>query len=93
MAGEELIRIQEKVRLLLKQYQQLQQENEKMKHLLRNAGEKEASMAASISQLQQQVVILKTATNQLDEQDKKELEKRLNHYLKEIDRCINMLGV
>ena len=93
MAGEELIRIQEKVRLLLKQYQQLQQENEKMKHLIRTAGEKEASMAASISQLQQQVVILKTATNQLDEQDKKELEKRLNHYLKEIDRCINMLGV
>ena len=93
MAGEELIRIQEKVRLLLKQYQQLQHENEKLKHLLRDAGEKEATMAASISQLQQQVVILKTATNQLDEQDKKELEKRLNHYLKEIDRCINMLGV
>ncbi len=93
MAGEEMIRIQEKIRLLLKQYQQLQQENEKMKHLLRNAGEKEAAMAVSISQLQQQVVILKTATNQLDEQDKKELEKRLNHYLKEIDRCINMLGV
>ncbi len=93
MAGEELIRIQEKVRLLLKQYQQLQQENEKLKLHLRNAGEKEVAMAASISQLQQQVVILKTATNQLDEQDKKELEKRLNHYLKEIDRCINMLGV
>jgi hypothetical protein len=93
MAGEELIRIQEKLRLLLKQFQQLQQENAKMKLLLRNADEKEATMAASISQLQQQVVILKTATNQLDDQDKKELEKRLNHYLKEIDRCINMLGV
>jgi hypothetical protein len=93
MAGEELIRIQEKVKLLVKRLQQLQQENEKMKLLLHDAGEKGAAMAASISQLQQQVVILKTATNQLDEQDKKELEKRLNHYLKEIDRCINMLGV
>ena len=93
MAGEELIRIQDKVKLLLKQFQQLQHENNKLKNLLRDAGEKETAMAASISQLQQQVVILKTATNQLDEQDKKELEKRLNLYLKEIDRCINMLGV
>ena len=93
MAGEALIRIQEKVKLLLKQYQVLKQENDKIKRQLREAGEKETAMAASIAQLQQQVVILKTATNQLDEQDKKELEKRLNHYLKEIDRCINMLGV
>lgn len=93
MAGDALIRIQEKVKLLLKQYQLLQQENEKMKTLLREAGEKETTLLASIGQLQQQVVILKTATNQLDEKDKKELEKRLNHYLKEIDRCINMLGV
>jgi ABC-type iron transport system FetAB ATPase subunit len=93
MAGEALIRIQEKLNLLVKQYQLLQQENVKLKHMLRQAGEKETAMAASIGQLQQQVVILKTATNQLDEQDKKELEKRLNHYLKEIDRCINMLGV
>ena len=92
MAGEVLNRVQEKVKQILKQYQHLQQENEKMKHLLRTASEKEAAMNASMNALQQQVIVLKAATNQLEEQDKKELEKRLNHYLKEIDRCINMLG-
>lgn len=92
MPEEGFKRIQNKLLQVLRQYQQLQQENEKFRRLLREAGEKEAAMAESIGQLQQQVVILKTATNQLNEQDKKELEKRLNHYLKEIDRCINMLG-
>jgi len=38
------------------------------------------------------VAVLKTATNNMSEADKKELEKKLNHYLKEIDRCIEMLG-
>jgi hypothetical protein len=28
----------------------------------------------------------------MNETDKKELEKRLNHYIKEVDRCIVMLS-
>jgi hypothetical protein len=93
MAEVELKRIEEKVKLLIKQFQALQDENAKMKQLLSDASQKEAAMVSSIGKLQQQVVILKSATNQMEGNDKKELEKRLNHYLKEIDRCINMLGV
>ena len=42
--------------------------------------------------LEEKVAVLKTATGQLEPTDKKEIEKKLNHYLKEIDRCITMLS-
>jgi hypothetical protein len=42
--------------------------------------------------LEQKVSLLKMATGQMLEADKKELEKRLNNYIREIDRCITMLG-
>jgi hypothetical protein len=45
-----------------------------------------------VEALEEKVAVLKSATGQLNEVDKKELEKRLNHYLKEIDRCITLLS-
>ena len=85
-------RVNEKLQLLLKQYLRLQQENIKCKQLLAEREQHALGMNEKIDQLRQQVIILKAATHQLNEQDKRDLDKRLNHYLKEIDRCINMLG-
>ena len=42
--------------------------------------------------LKQQVEILKYNTGEMDEEGKKQFEKRLTGYLKEIDRCITLLG-
>lgn len=86
-------RVYDKVRLLLKRYDQVKQENKKFRELLDNARDNESKFIEKIDHLQQQVLILKSATTQLSEEDKKQLEKRLNLYLKEIDKCINMLGV
>jgi hypothetical protein len=36
--------------------------------------------------------MLKATSGQLDEQAKKDFQKQLNHYIKEIDRCISLLG-
>lgn len=85
-------RVNEKLLLLLKQLTRLQQENSKYRQMLAEKEQQTSGMTEKIDQLKQQVIILKAATHQLNEQDKKELDKRLNHYLKEIDRCINMLG-
>ncbi|HUR10602.1 MAG TPA: hypothetical protein VM012_04500 [Flavitalea sp.] len=92
MLEEGLRRVQDKLQQLLKQHSKLQQENEKLLHLLQDAERKESSTNEKIEQLEQEVIILKSATSQLNESDKKELEKKLNYYLKEIDRCINVLG-
>jgi len=40
---------------------------------------------------QQQIEILKFSQEQMSETEKKAFEKRLNQYVKEIDRCISLL--
>ena len=88
----QLKRIQEKAQQLVKQYQQLQQENEQLKKDVRLSTEKQELYKTQIDVLEEKVAVLKTATGQLSDADRKEVEKRLNHYLKEIDRCITMLS-
>jgi len=88
----QLKRIQEKIQQLVKQYQQLQQENEQLKKEVQQSTQKQESYKNRMDSLEEKVAVLKTATGQLNEIDKKEVEKRLNHYLKEIDRCITILS-
>ena len=85
-------RINEKLQQLLKQYRAAQKENEKLKKELSDIRGQHTERSKQIEELEQKVSILKTATSNMNEADKKDLEKRLNHYIKEIDRCITMLG-
>ncbi len=89
---EHIQRINEKMQSLLKLYQLQQKENDRLKKELQQVKSMEATRARQIEELEQKVAVLKTATNNMGEADKKELEKKLNQYLKEIDRCIEMLG-
>jgi chromosome segregation ATPase len=88
----QLKRIQEKTRQLVRQYHLLQAENEHLKKEASLSLEKQDAYKNKIDTLEEKVAILKTATGQLNDPDKKEVEKRLNHYLKEIDRCITILS-
>ena len=47
---------------------------------------------AKLEQLQQQVEIVKATSAAMSEGEKRALEKRLGQYIREIDRCIAMLG-
>ena len=85
-------RINEKIQQLLKQFRASQRENEKLKKELADIKALHAERSQLIDALEQKVAILKTATNNMNEGDKKELEKRLNQYIKEIDRCIGLLS-
>jgi len=85
-------RISEKMQQLLRQYQLQQKENERLKKELQQVKELESARARQLEELEQKVAVLKTATNNMSDADKKDLEKPLNHYLKEIDRCIEMLS-
>jgi len=89
---EQIKRISEKLQLLLKQQQLLQKENDKLHKELGDIKKLYGEKARQIDELDQKVAVLKTATNNMSDADKKELEKRLNSYIKEIDRCIEMLG-
>ncbi|MDI3318963.1 hypothetical protein [Pinibacter soli] len=88
---EHIRRIQEKLQQLVKQYSALQKENEKLSLQLSLLKEKENIQYQQIGELNQQVSLLKAAKSGMSEEDKKDFEKRINQYLKEIDKCIAML--
>ena len=88
----QLKRIHDKANQLVKQFQQLQTENEQLKKEVKSSLEKQELYRSKLESLEEKVAVLKSATGQLNEADKKDVEKRLNHYLKEIDRCITMLS-
>lgn len=89
---QHLKRIQDKLQQLLKQYVAMQKENNRLKEDLAAAQEKITTQQKSADELKQSVTILKLNAGEMNETDKKEFEKRLNGYLKEIDRCIALLG-
>jgi chromosome segregation ATPase len=89
---EQLKRIQDKLQQLLKQQVAVRKENEKLKEELGIAREKLSLQQLYLDELRQQVSILKLNAGGMNERDKKEIEKKINSYLKEIDRCIALLG-
>ena len=91
-AEVQLKRIQEKLQQLLKQYSVLQKENSRLKEDIINTKQQAALSQENMDKLKQQVDVLKYSNGEMEETDKKEFEKRINSYLKEIDRCIAMLS-
>ncbi len=89
---QQLKRIQDKLQLLLKQQQLLQKENERLSKENQELKERLEKQLDNTETLEQRVAALKMATGSLNEKEKKELEKRMNGYIKEIDRCIGMLA-
>ncbi len=89
---EQLKRIQDKLQQLLKQHVTVRKENEKLKEDLGAAREKLSLQQKNADELKQQVSVLKMNAGGMNDPDKKELEKKINSYLREIDRCIALLG-
>jgi chromosome segregation ATPase len=90
--AEQLKRIQEKLQLLLKDHAAMQKENDRLRHELSDTRKKNGEHQKHLDDLKQQVSILKISSGEMSEADKKEFEKRINGYIKEIDRCITLLG-
>lgn len=84
--------INEKLQLLLRQYGRLQKENDRLKEELQNATQRELQAGQKVTALQQQLNILKVSSGEMNERDKKEFEKRINQYIREIDKYISFLS-
>lgn len=89
---ENIKRINNKLQQLLKQYQLLQKENERKSNEIKELKASKEDQSNQITALQQQVMILRSAAGEMPEKDKKEFEKHINQYLKEIDKCIGLLS-
>jgi hypothetical protein len=84
--------IQMKLQQVLKQYQLLQKENVQLKKELQKSQQNNADKTEQLQVLQQQVDVLKLGVSGWNDQEKEELEKRIDVYLKEIDKCIALLN-
>lgn len=89
---QQLKRIQEKLQRLLKEHQSLKKDNARLQKELLSAREQFNLQKQTTESLQEQVSILKAGSGSMNDDDKQELEKRINSYLKEIDRCIALLS-
>ena len=84
--------INEKLQQLLKKNTSLQKQNEILNAQLNILKEKETDYKATIEAINQKVNILQAASGNMSEQEQKEFEKRIDRYLKEIDKCISILS-
>lgn len=84
--------INEKLQQLLKQQNRLKKENERLRLELEGYKEKETAYQQKMDELSQQISILKLAGGDMNEKDKREFERKINQYIKEIDKCIAFLG-
>ena len=87
----QLKRVHEKIGLLLKQHLALQKENERLREDLKKMLLRCEDLTRDAEKSRQQVEVSKLSGRGLEEADKKMLEKRLNQYVREIDKCIALL--
>ena len=85
-------RINDKLQQLLKNYQQLQKDNERQSKLIDTLQQAKEKDMQQLTGLQEKVSILKAASGQMNDADKKEFEKNINRYVRAIDKCIGMLS-
>jgi chromosome segregation ATPase len=85
-------RIHDKLQQVLRQRETLLKENNKLRDELQQLRRSEGSGTEQVEQLRQQVEILKAKKGEMPLEEKAVLEKRLSQYIREIDRCIALLG-
>jgi septal ring factor EnvC (AmiA/AmiB activator) len=90
--SEHIDQVHAKITRLLKQYKQLEKDNERLKAELAKKNETDEMIGQKNRQLERQLNMMKATAGNGDDTAKKELEKQLNFYIREIDKCIAILG-
>ncbi len=81
-----------KLQLLLKKHALLSHENDQQKKTIISLQESDKNQKEKLETLQQQQLILKASMDKMDDKEKKELEQRINGYVRNIDKCISLLS-
>lgn len=90
--AEDLIRIREKLKQLIDQHHTLYSEKLRLTAEIEKIKTTLAEQLSTNQGLNDQLSAAKVTSSGLSEQEKAEIEKKINHYIKEIDRCISQLG-
>ena len=85
---ETIQRINQKLQHLVKQRDGLQRENERLHQDVGHKQEQLSGLKEKVAFLEDQVAILKAAAMQLDDKGRKDFEKRINGFIRDIDKVI-----
>ncbi len=81
-----------KLQLLLKQYGLITLENQNQKNKIKKLEEVIEQYKLDLEKLQQEQLILKASLDIMDEAEKKQLDKKINSYVRNIEKCISLLS-
>ncbi|GAB3425252.1 hypothetical protein GCM10027516_27220 [Niabella aquatica] len=90
---DKIKQVQEKLQLLIKQNAAVVKENQLLKEALTEARQQARSAGQTAEALQHQLDAKKYSQALMDPGEKKAFEKKINGYIKEIDKCIALLSV
>jgi hypothetical protein len=85
-------RIQDKLLVLQKQFQQVSRDNERLAQESLSYQEKDTLQQHRIDQLEKQLELNRAVRPAMTDKDRQALEKRINQYLRDIDKCITLLN-
>ncbi len=89
---EHINSINTKLQLLLKKHAALQKENANLTKEIEAARKNEKDFLEQINFLEIQTGILKASAGKMNDTEKYNFEKRINQYIKDLDKCMAMLN-
>jgi hypothetical protein len=81
-----------KLQQLLKKYAALQKENSVLQQELEEKIRNEKQFLHRLDSLETQTGILKASSGKMNDKDRHDFEKRINQYIKDLEKCIAMLN-
>lgn len=87
-----IAQLRQKIQQLIKLQDGLQKENARLKKELAKAAEKQQQAQEQLLHLQQQLDAARINTGDQSPDEKKQLSKRIDMYLKEIDKCLAIIN-
>ncbi len=89
---EQLISLYKKLQHVARRYQQLENENQHLKKELQKFHIQINEKEKLIELLNHQTDVIKLSKQSFNSEEKKELENRINIYLKDIENCLLLLN-
>ena len=83
--------LHEKLQLLIKEYKQLQKDNKKLQKDIAVLQTEQSAKNQQVQQLEQKVTAVQITGGNWDDSQKQALQKKIDSYLKEIDKCLALL--
>ncbi|MDD2793203.1 MAG: hypothetical protein PHD73_08485 [Sediminibacterium sp.] len=83
--------LQEKLQLLIREYRQLQKENSRLQKDIAVLQSEQQKKADQLAHLEEKVAAVQLTGGSRDEAEKARLQKKIDTYLREIDKCLALL--